>query len=122
MEQREGGNLEIRPLDPYELRRALELGDPVTVLDVRSVQDYTGSDAEIWGSLRVVPEELERHVTQIPRGKQIVICSDTDRDGLAEKIAEALMRKGFNDVRPVKGGFQAYVMAGGPIAPRSHHK
>ena len=119
MRERTGGTFEIRPLEAYELRRMLELGDPVTVLDVRSVEDYQGSDAEVHGAIRVPPEELDEHLRDLPRGRQVVTYGADERDGCGERIAAELMRKGFTEVRPVRGGFEAYAQAGGPVAPRS---
>lgn len=119
MRERTGGAIEIRPLEAYELRRMLELGDPVTVLDVRSVDAYQGSDAEVHGALRIPPQELERHLRDLPRGRQIVTYGGDARDGLGEQVATELMQKGFTEVRPVRGGFEAYIQAGGPVAPRS---
>ncbi|MBS2030347.1 MAG: hypothetical protein JST54_20765 [Deltaproteobacteria bacterium] len=119
MRQSTGGNVEVRPLEPYELRRMLELGDPVTVLDVRSVHDYQLSDGEIAGAIRIVPEELDGKLGELPRGRQVVTCGAGESDGQGERIAQELMRKGFTEVRPVRGGFEAYVQAGGPVSPRS---
>jgi rhodanese-related sulfurtransferase len=117
-----GGTIELRPLEPYELRRMLELGDPVTVLDVRSVDDYPASDAEIHGALRLVPEELEQHLRDLPRGRQLVTYGADDRDGQGERVAMELMRRGYTEVRPVRGGFEAYLAAGGPVSPRSQNR
>jgi rhodanese-related sulfurtransferase len=119
MQRSTGSIVEIRPLEAYELRRMLELGDPVTVLDVRTLEDYQQSDAEVAGALRVVPSELERHLTDLPRGKPVVTCGSDGRDGAGERVAEQLIRKGFTEVRPVKGGFEAFIAAGGPVMPRS---
>jgi rhodanese-related sulfurtransferase len=119
MRQSTGGNVELRPLEPYELRRMLELGDPVTVLDVRSVDDYQESDAEISGAIRLIPDELDGKLGEVPRGRQVVTCGASENDGQGERVATELMRKGFTEVRPVRGGFEAYVQAGGPISPRS---
>lgn len=120
MRERTGGAFEIRPLEAYELRRMLELGDPVTVLDVRSVEDYQSSDAEVHGAIRIPPDELEQHLRDLPKGRQIVAYGGDARDGNGERIAAELMRQGYTEVRPVRGGFEAYAQAGGPVVPRSH--
>jgi len=119
MRQSTGGNVELRPLEPYELRRMLELGDPVTVLDVRGVDEYQQSDAEIAGAIRIIPDELDGQLADVPRGRQVVTCGASETDGQGERIAQELMRKGFTEVRPIRGGFEAYVAAGGPVSPRS---
>jgi len=119
MRQSTGGGFELRPLEAYELRRMLELGDPVTVLDVRAVSDYQSSDAEVSGALRIVPDELEQHLRDLPKGRQVVTYGADARDGEGERIATELMRRGFTEVRPVRGGFESYISAGGPISPRS---
>jgi rhodanese-related sulfurtransferase len=122
MERSEGDDLESRPLEAYELRRMLELGESIGVLDVRSTDDYRDSDAEIVGASRLRPEGWEAHVRELPRDRLLVLYGRDEGDSVPAQLADALRRKGFGEVRFVKGGFEAYLNVGGPVSPRSRER
>jgi hypothetical protein len=59
-----------------ELKRHLESGKPVVIVDLRSEMDVGAVPFTIPGSLRIAPEELERRHQEIPRDRDIILyCS-----------------------------------------------
>lgn len=62
----------VSTISPKELRRMLDRGEPVTVLDVRSRQSYADAHASIPGSLRIPPHEIPERFTEIPRERLTV--------------------------------------------------
>lgn len=71
-----GRKLESRAPVPVigvaDLKRALDRGDPVVVLDVRQPDAYRQSPAAIPGSIRIPPGELPERFTQVPQGRPVV--------------------------------------------------
>ena len=62
----------VERITPAELKRMMDAHGPVTLIDARSPQSWQSSDVEISGSLRVPPDELEQHVSQMPRDRAVV--------------------------------------------------
>ncbi len=62
----------VSTISPKELRQMLDRGDPVTVLDVRSRQAYTGAHASIPGSMRIAPHEIPVRYQELPRDRLAV--------------------------------------------------
>jgi len=122
METSERGAADLRSMDAYELRRMLELGDAITILDVRGLEGYQASDAEIAGAIRMSMNELDSRMEEISPDELLVTYGSTATDGEADAVAQRLIREGFRDVRPLRGGFEAYVLAGGPLVPRSRER
>ena len=59
-----------------ELKRQLDSGEPVVIIDLRSELDVAAVPFMIPRSLRIAPEELERRHQEIPRDRDIILyCS-----------------------------------------------
>jgi membrane protein DedA with SNARE-associated domain len=59
-----------------ELKRELDSGEPIVIVDLRSELDVAAVPFMIPRSLRIAPEELERRHEEIPRDRDIVLyCS-----------------------------------------------
>lgn len=69
-------SLRIARIDQEALKRQLDSGEPVVVIDLRSELDVAATPFAIPGALRIAPEELERRHQEIPRDRDIVLyCS-----------------------------------------------
>lgn len=55
-----------------EVKARLNRGEKVTFLDARSPDSWNKADAQIPGSLRVPPDEVDQHLREIPRDGLIV--------------------------------------------------
>jgi rhodanese-related sulfurtransferase len=55
-----------------EVKRRLDAGEHVVFLDTRSVDAWRKADAQIPGSTRVPPDDVEQHLNEIPREGLIV--------------------------------------------------
>jgi len=55
-----------------ELKRRLDSNEPVALLDVRAPAAWQQSDAQLPGSLRVPPDEVDRLLADIPRDRLVV--------------------------------------------------
>jgi rhodanese-related sulfurtransferase len=59
-----------------DVRRRLEAGEHITILDTRSNDAWLKADAQILGSVRVPPDEVEQHLEDIPPdGLVVTYCT-----------------------------------------------
>lgn len=63
---------EVCRISPQEVKRALDRGERLVVLDVRQAGAYDASDVEIPGARRVAPTDIDSVVPSLPRGVPIV--------------------------------------------------
>jgi len=91
-------------LDIEQLRKHLDQGSDLLLLDVRSTDDYSGELGHIAGSRNIPLEALETRLDElIPyRESPIALICTTDRR--SRKAAQILGRQGFGDVHVVSGG------------------
>jgi len=66
-------SIRIARIQPEELKRLLDAGDDVLVLDLRSAIDVETMPYTIPGAIRVAAEDLERRHSELPRGRDIVL-------------------------------------------------
>jgi len=64
--------MEPQRITPEEVKRRIDSGEAVVLLDTRSDEAWRASDAQIPGSIRVPPDEAEAHFDEIPRRGLIV--------------------------------------------------
>ena len=55
-----------------ELRKRMQAGEDFTIIDIRNPQAWAESDSKIPGAIRVPANELDQHISQIPKGKPVV--------------------------------------------------
>jgi rhodanese-related sulfurtransferase len=55
-----------------ELKRRMDAHEALTLLDSRSPVAWESSDVQIPGSIRVPPDEVDRHLSEIPRDRLVV--------------------------------------------------
>jgi membrane protein DedA with SNARE-associated domain len=68
--------LRIARLDPEELKRKLDAGEDLVVIDLRSLLDVTANPKGIPGSRWIRAEALDEHMAEIPRDRELVVyCS-----------------------------------------------
>jgi uncharacterized membrane protein YdjX (TVP38/TMEM64 family)/rhodanese-related sulfurtransferase len=89
------------------------------ILDVRTAADFVGDQGHIAGTLNLPLEELEARLADVgddPERPIAIVCR-TDRR--SAKAAALLARRGFADVRVVRGGMTAWLAQGWPVEDRS---
>ena len=68
--------LRIARISPEDLKRKLDAGEDVAILDVRSALDVAATPFAIPGSRWITPESLDEHLAEIPRDRELVLyCS-----------------------------------------------
>ena len=95
-----------------ELQALIQTGAKPTILDVRSSGARTRDGRRIPGALLVDIAELEKRVPELPTDRDIVVYCTCPNEASAARIAKSLMTNGFTRVRPLLGGFDAWLEAG----------
>jgi len=94
-----------------ELRDLVTSGTPTTVIDVRSPlsQAVTG---RIPGAITVDATNLRPELLAIEPTSEVVVYCACPNEASAVKVAQALRQRGFQRVRPLTGGIDAWIEAG----------
>lgn len=100
-----------------ELKAMIEQRKPITIVDVRG-GDYESSATRIKGALRIPPAEIATRWKDVPPDKPIVTYCACATDGGAVNAARTLIEHGYKNVRALKGGWNAWNDAGGPVEPK----
>ncbi|HEX8090199.1 MAG TPA: rhodanese-like domain-containing protein [Blastocatellia bacterium] len=100
-----------------ELKAKLAKKEPVVIIDVRG-SDYDASATRIKGAMRIAPAELDAHLKDLPRDKEIVTYCACSTDGGALHARQVLLENGFKNVRALKGGWNAWNQAQGAVEPK----
>ena len=99
-------------IDVAELKAMMARGESPVVLDVRS-RSHRKLDARmIPGAFAADLEELDKTLGRISPGRDVVVYCACPNDATAVKVAMLLRRRGIRQVRPLAGGFDAWVGAG----------
>jgi membrane protein DedA with SNARE-associated domain/rhodanese-related sulfurtransferase len=95
-----------------ELQEMIARGEAPIVLDVRS-RTHRKLDARMIPGARPADlEDLAPALAQIPSGSNVVVYCACPNDATAVKVAMLLRRRGIRQVRPLAGGFDAWISAG----------
>jgi glyoxylase-like metal-dependent hydrolase (beta-lactamase superfamily II)/rhodanese-related sulfurtransferase len=87
--------------------------DELTLVDVRSVEEFQGPDGHIAGSLLIPLPELEERAGEIPADTPtVVLCHSGSRSALA---TQQLLRAGHQQVANLHGGLLSWQAAGYPL-------
>ena len=88
-------------------------GEEVTLLDVRSAEEYQGPDGRLAGSLLIPLPELEARAGEIPLDRPLVlVCHSGSRSALA---TQQLLKAGHLRVANLRGGLSKWASAGYPL-------
>jgi rhodanese-related sulfurtransferase len=107
--------VEIECMTVEELKSKIEKNEPVTIIDARSKSSYGPSDKKIKGAIRVPEENVAARAKDIPHDKEVVIYCACPDDGTSVRVARQLLELGFKQARALKGGWNAWMQANGPV-------
>ena len=94
-------------LTPEELEALMREQTALTILDVRSAESRA-RDGWIPGSIHVP----DINALQLDASSEVVVYCDCPNDASAAVAARRLKEKGFAKVRPLAGGFDAWIRGG----------
>lgn len=82
------------------------------VVDVRSATALTLDPRRIPGAVHVPLHDVEQHLRDLPRDREIIAYCTCPNEASAAQVAKLLIDNGFRHVRPLHGGLDAWVAAG----------
>jgi adenylyltransferase/sulfurtransferase len=107
-------DLAATDIAPPELRERLDRGEPFLLLDVRGPHEW--KIARLPGAKLIPVQELEHRLHDVARDRDIVVYCH--RGILSAWAAALLRRRGYERVRNLTGGIEAWASAVDPDMPR----
>jgi membrane protein DedA with SNARE-associated domain/rhodanese-related sulfurtransferase len=104
-------------ITPIELKRRLEAGDHIVIVDLRTALDIATAPYRIPGALEIGPEALQHPYRLIRRDSEVVFYCAEPREATSARMALRLASHGFKNVHPLSGGFEAWRQAGFVVEP-----
>lgn len=102
-------------LEPEELKRQLDAGEQVFIVDLRHPLELVPDPYTLPGALHLSPEGLAARIQEIPRDRDVVLYCTCPSEATAAKTAMALHKLGIERVRPLRGGFDEWKRLGYPM-------
>jgi membrane protein DedA with SNARE-associated domain/rhodanese-related sulfurtransferase len=104
-------------ISAIELKRRMEAGDPLVIVDLRTVLDLEAAPYGIPGAHWFAPETLRHPHHLIPRGSELVFYCEEPREATSALTALSLSSHGFKGIHPLSGGLEGWRQAGFAVAP-----
>ena len=102
-------------LEPEELKRQLDAGEPVFIVDLRHPLELLPEPFTLPGALHFSPDTLAARHREIPRDRDIVLYCTCPSEATAAKTAMSLHKLGIDRVRPLRGGYDEWKRLGFPL-------
>jgi len=102
-------------LEPEELKRQLDAGEPVYIVDLRHPLELVPDPFTLPGAIHFLPDALAERHHEIPRDRDIVLFCSCPSEATAAKTAMTLHKLGIERVRPLRGGYDEWKRLGFPV-------
>ena len=100
--------LRMAKISVDELKRRLDAGEAISVVDVRHPLALGLDPDTIPGAINFTMEEIEYRHLEIPRDRDIVLYCTCPNEVSSARTAFLLKKKGIHRVRPLEGGLDAW--------------
>lgn len=112
-------HLRMAKISVDDLKRRLDAGDAITVVDVRHPLTLKLDPDSIPGAINFTLEEIEHRHHEIPRDRDVVLYCSCPNEVSSARTAFLLKRKGIDRVRPLEGGLDAWRERKFPVERRA---
>jgi len=102
-------------LEPEELKRQLDAGETVYIVDLRHPLELVPDPFTLPGALHFSPDTLAARHKEIPRDRDVVLFCSCPSEATAAKVAMTLHNLGIERVRPLRGGYDEWKRLGFPL-------
>ncbi|MFZ1086727.1 MAG: VTT domain-containing protein [Terracidiphilus sp.] len=102
-------------LEPEELKRQLDDGEQVFIVDLRHPLELEPEPFTLPGALHFAPDDLAARHLEIPRDRDVILFCSCPSEATAAKTAMTLHKLGIQRVRPLRGGYDAWKQLGFPV-------
>ena len=107
--------LRTAPVSPEALKRRLDTGDDVTIVDLRTALDVAATPYAIPGSRWLAADAIDEHEVELLRSRDVVLYCASPNDATSARVALQLKHKGISRVRPLEGGLAAWMALNLPV-------
>ena len=107
--------LRTAPVSPEALKRRLDAGDDVTIVDLRTALDVAATPYAIPGSRWLDADAIDEHEVELLRSRDVVLYCASPNDATSARVALQLQHKGISRVRPLEGGLAAWTALNFPV-------
>jgi membrane protein DedA with SNARE-associated domain/rhodanese-related sulfurtransferase len=104
--------LDMTRIDVDELYERMQGESAPLIVDVRSATSVELERRRIPGAMSLPVQEVERQVRSLPRDREIILYCNCPNEASAAQAAKVLLNQGFRQVRPLRGGLDAWIAAG----------
>jgi len=104
-------------ISAIELKRRMEAGDPLVIVDLRTLLDLEAAPYGIPGAHWFAPETLRHPHHLIPRGSELVFYCEEPREATSARTALRFSSHGYKGIHPLSGGLEGWRQAGFAVAP-----
>jgi membrane protein DedA with SNARE-associated domain/rhodanese-related sulfurtransferase len=101
-------HLRMAKISVEELKRRMDDGEVLSVVDVRHPFALELDPETIPGAINFTMEEIEHRHHEIPRDRDIVLYCTCPNEVSSARTAFLLKKKGIHRVRPLEGGLDAW--------------
>jgi len=105
-------------IEADELKRRLDSGEPVTVIDVRRCEEFDGPLGHIASARNMPVPESDGRITELAGLQQAPIVLVCRTDKRSANAARSLRAAGFTQVAVLRRGMEQWNAAGLPVAKR----
>ena len=102
-------------LEPEELKKQLDAGEQVYIIDLRHPMELVPDPFTLPGAIHFSPDDLRARGGEIPRDRDIVLFCSCPSEATAAKTAMTLHKLGLERVRPLRGGYDEWKRLGFPL-------
>jgi membrane protein DedA with SNARE-associated domain/rhodanese-related sulfurtransferase len=102
-------------LEPVDLKRQLDSGESVFIVDLRHPLELMTDPFTLPGALHLSPDALTERIHEIPRDRDIILYCTCPSEATAAKTAMTLHKLGIDRVRPLRGGYDEWKRLGYPV-------
>ncbi|HEU4851728.1 MAG TPA: DedA family protein/thiosulfate sulfurtransferase GlpE [Telluria sp.] len=103
-------SLSMARISVEELNQLRMDGGAPLVVDVRS--PTAQREGRIPGAVTIPDQEIDTFVHEVPAHEEVIVYCACPNEVSAARVAKMLMQRGYQNVRPLSGGIDAWVEAG----------
>ena len=107
-------------VSPEALKRRLDAGEDLAIIDLRTLLEVTATPYAIPGSRWLAANAIDEHEAEFLRSRDVVLYCASAYDATSARVALQLKRKGITRVRPLEGGLAAWMALKFPVRPVHH--
>ena len=107
--------LRIARISPDELKRRIDAGEDIIIVDLRHALEFDAEPQTIYGAVHMDPADLEEAVEVIPRDREIVLFCSCPNEATAAQMALRLQNRGITRIRPLAEGLDGWRKRGFPM-------